>query len=446
MLEFLASGSLPPPVATDTDVTVARRYRRAARCFFTDDDGLLYRRDPVRGTRRSRLCIPTGFEMAVAHLVHASLGHAGVAAMRHAVNARYHWPNVDVTLAAVVRECDCVRRQHHATPFEIGHRPRATVYAAEVSWDLATLTPSKGWRHVLVAVDHYSRRVWLRRLRGLTAAELVDATVDTVLDIGSLPCINHTDNGSNFTSGVCQEVYARLGSRHTRGAAYAAWTQGIVESAVKRMKRALRVLGEENAKDWPDLLPHLAFNLNIAYHSGIGTSPWERATGFPPRLPLDSMLGAQPGPATSSTTARTSRDSTRARQAIALAEKDLLHRIDLRNARAIETGKVQALPVGARVLLHKVWNRKRDGVTKGQWSPWSNAVYRITARPTAYTAEVTNEAGAHHGSRIVHVGRCWPAPDRFVNANTAWAETRARIAMDPEIVTESQYYLGVTPD
>jgi hypothetical protein len=73
-------------------------------------------------------------------------------------------------------------------------------------------------------------------------------------------------------------------------------------------------------------------------------------------------------------------------------------------------------------------------------------VYRITARPTAYTAEVTNEAGAHHGSRIVHVGRCWPAPDRFVNANTAWAETRARIAMDPEIVTESQYYLGVTPD
>lgn len=442
--QFIMDGIVPP----DLDRRKALSFINRAKDYELDLDGRLFRsHKSKRGRTTLRLCVPEGMKQPLALLGHTTQKHAGSRAVYHAMKERYFWTAMEQDIILAVNSClGCSRKLSRQTPFPLGHFPSAAQFGSRLSLDIAHLGLSKtGYSYVLVAVDGYSRSVWLTPLRGETAAEVTNAILSTIEGrLHTVPKEIVTDNGACFTAEVTTAVMSALHSHHRTSAPYAAWGNGVSEAAVRRCKRALKVLFHDNPSMWPDLLPTAEFTMNSSYHSGIGCSPFERVHGTPPRLPLDSLLDAHSSGAPTFLTAREVRSRAQAcERAVANAEADLRHRVDVRNARALRTGKIQPYKVGDRVLLHEVWSKKRTGLTRGMWSPWSSDIFEITKIVDgSSSATIRSTSSSHSHERKAHVGRLWPVPlEGFVDSQTAWQELQSYDG-SPSQWQDREVYMG----
>ena len=108
-----------------------------------------------------------------------------------------------------------------------------------------TPTSSRGHKYVLGVIDRSTRWVEAIPLRTLTAQESYDALITSFQRIG-LPRILVSDNGTNFVSGLAQEVYDRLGIELRTSAPNTPHTNGLIERFWGNLKHMLHfeVMGD----------------------------------------------------------------------------------------------------------------------------------------------------------------------------------------------------------
>ena len=114
-----------------------------------------------------------------------------------------------------------------------------------------------------------------------------------------LPREIQSDQGSNFTSGVFQQIICQLGATQITSSAYHPESQGALERFHSTLKNMIRNYCFENEKDWDEGVCLLMFAARESIQESLGFSPFELVFGHTVRGPLkllkESWLQDDPG-------------------------------------------------------------------------------------------------------------------------------------------------------
>ena len=122
-------------------------------------------------------------------------------------------------------------------------------------------------------------------LKSITAPKIVKALTKFFTYFG-LPKSIQSDQGSNFMSGLFQQVMHTLGIDQFKSSAYHPESQGALERFHQTLKTMMKAYCLENQKDWDEGIHFLLFAVRESVQESIGFSPFELVFGHMVRGPL----------------------------------------------------------------------------------------------------------------------------------------------------------------
>ena len=268
---------------------VSRYYRR---------NGLLYHQAPAGNGNEvegvEQLVLPRQCRKTVLTTAHSIplAGHLGKRKTADRILQRFYWPGVHndvVTFCKSCIECQKLGRQ------KVGRAPLVPLPVIQepftrIAMDIVGPLPrsSRGNRYVLVVCDYATRYPEAIAMRIVEAERVAEELVTQFSRVGVLKEIL-TDQGTNFTSQLLQELYRMLHVRHIRTSLYHPQTDGLVERFNQTLKTMLRKTAVDEGKDWNWLLPYVLFAYREVPQNSTGFSPFELLYGRSPRGPLDVL-------------------------------------------------------------------------------------------------------------------------------------------------------------
>jgi transposase InsO family protein len=147
--------------------------------------------------------------------------------------------------------------------------------------------------YVLVIIDGFSRFVKLTAHKHANATNTAKALMDWVSLFG-IPTRWVSDMGRHFLNQTVSQLRYHLGTDHHFTAAYAPWSNGLVERANREIVGTLSALVSEsriNRDAWPDLLPAVNSILNQMPSKALrNKAPVEAFLGREVRSPLEVIF------------------------------------------------------------------------------------------------------------------------------------------------------------
>ncbi|PJE77626.1 hypothetical protein CI610_03449 [invertebrate metagenome] len=131
-------------------------------------------------------------------------------------------------------------------------------------------------------------------LKNVDAQTIADTLVELFSRVG-VPHVILTDQGTNFTSKMIQELYRVMGIKGITTTPYHPQANGKVERFNATLKAVLKKLCTSNNEAWDELLPYALFAYREVPHEETGFSPFEMLYGWPVRGPLQILEQAMTG-------------------------------------------------------------------------------------------------------------------------------------------------------
>ena len=122
-------------------------------------------------------------------------------------------------------------------------------------------------------------------LRNIKTKSIVKALIKFFTFVG-LPKSVQSDQGSNFMSGIFQQVMHELGIKQYRSSAYHNESQGALERFHQTLKNMIRSYCFDTGKDWDEGIHLLLFAVRESVQESFGFSPFELVFGHSVRGPL----------------------------------------------------------------------------------------------------------------------------------------------------------------
>ena len=260
---------------------------------FFRQDGLLYRRRQDQ-SHSEQLVLPISCRNPVLQLAHdiPMAGHLGRRKTRRRILQRFYWPGLYRDVRDYCRSChQCQKSSPRGTRrAPLIPLPIIDVPFRRVAMDIVGPLPrsSTGKRFILVICDYATRYPEAIALRTIDANQIARALVSFFSRVG-LPEEILTDQGTNFTSQLLQEVYRLLRIKPIRTTPYHPQTDGLVERFNQTLKSMLKKTANKEGKNWDELLPYLLFAYREVPQASTGFSPFELVYGRPVRGPLDIL-------------------------------------------------------------------------------------------------------------------------------------------------------------
>ena len=270
-------------------------------------DGLLYRKKPFSGDRKSiwQLILPTALRSDVLHQLHdlRVTGHLGIQRTVARVQQRFYWPGCALDVARWCAACpQCAGRKGKHAP---GRHPLTSVKAGapfdRIALDiLDTHNPTpRGYRYILVVSDYFTKWTDAFPMRRHTAQEVARLLVTRVIVYHGVPKQIHTDQGAEFEGNLFKSLALLLGSVKVRTSPYRPQSDGQVERFNRSVLNMLSAFVCDRANDWDDHLPYVLMAYRSSVHSSTGCTPFVMVHGQEQNLPVDLMYptAAETGPA-----------------------------------------------------------------------------------------------------------------------------------------------------
>jgi len=155
----------------------------------------------------------------------------------------------------------------------------------------------KGNRHIIVAIDSFTKFIEAKPVPDVTASVFVDFLADYCGRFG-VPRTILTDNAPTFTATIAKELMNVFRIKHLTAAPKHSKGNATVERAIQTLqeKVALMAHDRENASEWDLVIPVVVLSINNTKHRSTGCTPFELTFGRRPPLNFDQMSAA---PATS---------------------------------------------------------------------------------------------------------------------------------------------------
>lgn len=129
-----------------------------------------------------------------------------------------------------------------------------------------------GYKYILIVIDVFSKRVFLRSLKNKSGAGIVSAFKDIFDEHPKLPFTIQSDQGREFLNKPFQDLLKSKGIDHfyTRSDL----KSSIVERCIRTIRNVLeRYFTANNTKRYIDVLDKIEIGYNASEHSSIGMAP-----------------------------------------------------------------------------------------------------------------------------------------------------------------------------
>ncbi|KAL2095752.1 hypothetical protein ACEWY4_007900 [Coilia grayii] len=143
----------------------------------------------------------------------------------------------------------------------------------------------KGNEYLLTIYDVATQFPEAVPLRSIKAKPILHALICFFSRFG-LPKQIQSDRGSNFVSGVFQDVLCELGIEQVTSSAYHPQSQGAIERYHQTLKTVIKAYAVQHSGDWDVALPLLLFALRDSVSEATGFTPFELVFGHEVRGPL----------------------------------------------------------------------------------------------------------------------------------------------------------------
>jgi transposase InsO family protein len=266
---------------------------------FTLVDGELYKR-AASGVLQRCVPIPQGCELL--RDIHAGVcGHHATprTLVGNTFLQGFYWPTAVVDASEIVRTCE--GSQFYARKTNL---PAHVLQTVPVTWPFAvwglgivgTLRKApRGYTHLLVAIDKFSKWVEVRPITNLRAEQAVAFFNDIIHRFG-VPNSNITDNGSQFTGRKFLEFCDNFHMRVDWVAVAHPQTNSQVERANGMILQGLkpRIFDRLNksGRKWLQELPTVVWSIRTTPSRATGFTPFFLVYGTEAILPTDLEYGS----------------------------------------------------------------------------------------------------------------------------------------------------------
>ncbi len=183
----------------------------------------------------SRILVPAAARAAILKTLHKP--HAGIDKTKQAARQLYYWPGMTDDIAAMVNGCEaCQKHKPSSKALEMVH----TFADRPMEQISADLFDYAGKTYAAVA-DRYSGYIWVKPMKGQTAAVMIEAMEEITNDNG-LPLVIRTDNGPCYR-GPFARWCESSGIKHETSSPHHAPSNGHAENAVKTAKQLMDKTG-----------------------------------------------------------------------------------------------------------------------------------------------------------------------------------------------------------
>ena len=219
-------------------------------------------------------------------------GHPGVERTTELISRFYWWPKMKEQILEYVRTCDecqmnkASRRKAHGLlqPLPIPEKRWSSV-----SMDLITSLPltTDGHDAIIVFVDRLTKMAhFAATTTNVTAPELADIFVNTVIKLHGVPKSLISDRDSKFTSSFWARICDRLGMVQGMSSAFHPQTDGQTERMNSVLEDMIRHYTSDRQDNWDKLLACAEFAVNNSYNKSIKSTPFYLNYGDHPDTPL----------------------------------------------------------------------------------------------------------------------------------------------------------------
>lgn len=148
---------------------------------------------------------------------------------------------------------------------------------------------------IMCTTTRYRKAIPLRKI---TAKVVVKALTKFFSTFNfRLPKVMQTDQGTNFVSKLCSQVFQSLNITHRISSAYHPQSQGMLERFHQTLKSMLKKYCIETGNEWDEGVPLLLFSIRETVQESLKFSLSELVFGYTVRGPLkalkERMLGIE---------------------------------------------------------------------------------------------------------------------------------------------------------
>ncbi|CAB4005229.1 Retrovirus-related Pol poly from transposon, partial [Paramuricea clavata] len=217
--------------------------------------------------------------------------HLGINKTYEKIIRHFYWPGVRKTVAEFCKTCHTCQVVGKANQV-IPKAPLKPIPAFEepfsrIMIDCVGPLPKtkRGNQYLLTIMCVSTRFPEAIPLRNIKAKTIVEALTKFFTLVG-LPKSIQSDQGSNFTSGLFQQIMHELGIKQYNSSAYHPESQGALERFHQTLKQMIKTYCFETEKDWDDGVHFLLFAARESVQESLGFSPFELVFGHTVRGPL----------------------------------------------------------------------------------------------------------------------------------------------------------------
>ncbi|XP_072171900.1 uncharacterized protein [Diadema setosum] len=268
-------------------------------CFYLRSGVLMRKwRPPNRPASESwsvvhQIVLPVSYRREILRVAHEVPmgGHVGIRKTQSRVMKYFYWPKLHkdvVDFCKTCHTCQVVGKpQPSIKPAPLIPIPAVGEPFSRVLIDCVGPLPrtKSGNKYLLTIMDVSTRFPEAIPMKKVTAKAVVDALLQFFTRYG-LPKEIQSDQGSNFMSGLFQEVMHELGVRQLKSTAYHPQSQGAIERFHQTFKTMLKTYCEEHSEDWDRGVAFLLFAVRDSPGESTGYSPFELVYGHEVRGPL----------------------------------------------------------------------------------------------------------------------------------------------------------------
>ena len=240
-----------------------------------------------------QIVVPKSYRHEILSIAHESpmSGHLGINKTYHKIINHFYWPGLKSDVSKYCKTChtcQMVGKPNQTIPkAQLQPIPAFDEPFSRILIDCIGPLPrtKSGNEYLLIILCTSTRFPEAIPLRNIKTKSIVKALVKFFTFVG-LPKSVQSDQGSNFMSGIFQQVMHELGIKQYRSSAYHPESQGALERFHKALKNMIRSYCFDTEKDWDEGIHLLLFAVRESVQESFGLSPFELVFGHSVRGPL----------------------------------------------------------------------------------------------------------------------------------------------------------------
>ena len=240
-----------------------------------------------------QIVVPKSYRHEILSIAHESpmSGHLGINKTYHKIINHFYWPGLKSDVSKYCKTChtcQMVGKPNQTIPKAQLHPiPAFDEPFSRILIDCVGPLPrtKSGNEYLLTIMCTSTRFPEAIPLRNIKTKSIVKALIKFFTFVG-LPKSVQSDQGSNFMSGIFQQVMHELGIKQFRSSAYHPESQGALERFHQTLKNMIRSYCFDTEKDWDEGIHLLLFAVRESVQESLGFSPFELVFGHSVRGPL----------------------------------------------------------------------------------------------------------------------------------------------------------------